>query len=96
MFLLLNQILFGVCCKGLCTPITRREDIVAQDFFSRDVGMCLCFGGSKSHFLSAGMETLKNVMDEFKSTAMQAKIASMIVGSVGFGRSDSPLATTSK
>ncbi|MDH5639478.1 MAG: hypothetical protein OEZ04_13410, partial [Nitrospinota bacterium] len=65
------------------TPLTRREDIVAQDFFSRDVGMCLCLGGSKSRFLTKGMETLEGIMEEFKSTAMQAKIVSMIVGSVG-------------
>ena len=65
------------------TPHSRNEDILAQDFFTRDVGMCLWMQGSQSSYLSRGMDTLKNIMDEFQNTAVQARIGSIVTGSIG-------------
>lgn len=45
-------------------PHDRAEEIIAQDFFSQDVGRILSFDGSR--FLSHGNDTLREVVERFE------------------------------
>jgi hypothetical protein len=63
------------------TPLTKDEDRMAQDFFSREVGLCLSFEGSKSPALVKGMDLLESVVDRFKGTHLGVQAAILMAKS---------------
>ena len=56
-------------------PMKREEEVIAQDYFSQDVGRILSFDGSVT--LESGLNTLRKLVDSLKKSnaALHAKIA---------------------
>ena len=63
-------------------PPSKEEDRIAQDFFSYEVGMSLYLGGSRSPFLSKGMDLLEDIADRYNDTLLGAKAAATVARSV--------------
>jgi hypothetical protein len=64
------------------TPVDREQDMLAQDYFTHDVGLSLYLGGSQSPFLASGMATLERVADTHEGTVLGARAAETIAASV--------------
>ncbi|WP_459961519.1 zinc metalloprotease [Nocardia sp. IFM 10818] len=70
-------------------PATKEQDRFAAEFFDRQVGLALTFGGSMSPYLATGMRTLTEAADRFADDDLGAKVATTVAKSVGrdfFGR----------
>ncbi|WP_067823726.1 hypothetical protein [Nocardia inohanensis] len=70
-------------------PADPDQDRFAAEFFSREVGLALSFGGSMSPFLASGMDVLTEAADRFAAQPLGAKVATTVARSVGrdfFGR----------
>ncbi len=63
-------------------PVSKEEERLAADFFSRQVGLSLYLGGSQSPFLAAGMATLAGIAERYPHTALGAKAALTLANSV--------------
>jgi len=63
-------------------PPSADEERLAQDFFTYEVGMSLYLGGSRSPFLSQGMDLLEDMADRYKDTLRGAKAATTVASSV--------------
>lgn len=63
-------------------PRSTDEERLAQDFFTYGVGMNLYLGGSRSPFLSQGMDVLEEMADRYKDTLRGAKAATTVAASV--------------
>ena len=64
-------------------PTTKEEDLFAADFFSPEVGMTLCLGGSMSPYLESGVSTLQEAAERFAGDELGAKAAAVVADSVG-------------
>ncbi|UGT45346.1 hypothetical protein LTV02_19010 [Nocardia yamanashiensis] len=74
-------------------PATPELDRFATEFFSREVGLALSFGGSMSTHLATGMAVLTEAADRFAAEPLGAKLATTVARSVGrdfFGRELTP------
>ncbi len=59
-------------------PASKEDDRMAQDFFTYQVGMSLYLNGSRSPFLSKGMELLESIAERQKDTLLGAKAATTL------------------
>jgi hypothetical protein len=57
------------------TPLTRKLDLTAQDYFSYEVGMNLYLEGSRSSHLEKGFDLLREMSEEHKDSLLGAKLA---------------------
>ncbi len=64
------------------TPLTKDQDRIAQDYFSYQVGMSLYLNGSRSPFLSKGMDLLQDVASRYEDSMAGAKIAQRVAPSM--------------
>jgi hypothetical protein len=64
-------------------PKSEEADRRAQDFFSYEAGASLYLGGSRSQFLSSGMDALMGMIEEQGATMAAAKTAARIARGVG-------------
>lgn len=63
-------------------PQSRDENRLAKTMYSDEVGMTLALGGSRSPYLEAGMDALKEVASELEGTVAGAKAASVVARSL--------------
>jgi hypothetical protein len=65
-------------------PFSKEEDRIAQDFFSYETGMSLYLNGSRSSFLSNGMDLLESVIASSgtKESLLSAKLATICANSI--------------
>jgi hypothetical protein len=62
-------------------PRSTEEERLASDFFTYGVGMSLYLGGSRSPFLSQGMDLLEEIADRYKDRLFGAKAATTVAAS---------------
>lgn len=65
------------------SPTSRNSDILATEFFTYPVGMSLYLHGSRSPFLSEGMDFLTCLAETSPDTMLGAKVGSRIAPSIG-------------
>ncbi|HEV7880800.1 hypothetical protein [Bradyrhizobium sp.] len=63
-------------------PVSKEIDRKAQDYFTDDVGLTLYLQGSRSPHLEKGVDVLKGLADQYKDTALGAKIAVTLANGV--------------
>lgn len=62
-------------------PGSKEEDRLAQDFFSRQVGLLLALEDGRSPFLEGGLKTVETMLDQMKASPAAAAVAMMLAGS---------------
>lgn len=62
-------------------PASSEQDRVAQDFFSREVGLALALQDARSPFLKKGMDQIDSLMDREKGSAVAAAVGMLMAGS---------------
>ena len=63
-------------------PRSTDEERLAEDFLTYQVGMSLYLGGSRSPFLSQGMDVLEEIADRYKDRLVGAEAATTVAASV--------------
>ncbi|MGW6131148.1 hypothetical protein ACWFNE_14080 [Cellulomonas sp. NPDC055163] len=64
-------------------PMSREEDRLAHEWFTREVGLSLVLDGSQSPTLGAGMATLRDAAELLPGTELAAQAAVTVARSVG-------------
>lgn len=59
-------------------PTSKEEDRLAQDMFSHSVGLSLYLNGSRSQYLTKGMDLLQEVVDRSADSALGIKAAHVV------------------
>ena len=62
-------------------PASKEEERLASDYFSPEVGLALCFGGSRSAHLEKGMNHLRELAERFPNSLVGAKAAMVVAQS---------------
>ena len=62
-------------------PEAKGDEKIATSFFSREVGLSLYLGGSKSPFLNKGMEMLAEINERHPSDMLGAKVSEVLARS---------------
>ena len=62
-------------------PQNRKQEEIASDFFSQEVGLSLYLGGSKSPFLSKGMDLLAEIHQREPDSRLGAQLAQTLARS---------------
>lgn len=63
------------------TPMSKEEDRLAQDMFSHAVGLSMYLNGSRSPFLTKGMDVLQEVAERRAETALGIRAARIVAHS---------------
>lgn len=64
-------------------PETKEVDRIAQDYFDTQVGLALCFGGSRSQYLQNGMDVLKQISEQYADADRGIKTAVIVARTLG-------------
>jgi hypothetical protein len=64
-------------------PLSREEERMAQDFFSREAGLALYLNGSSSPYLQEGMSTLEAIADRFSRSPVGAFLSLVLAQNLG-------------
>jgi hypothetical protein len=63
-------------------PLSHDANRIAQDYFSDQVGLSLYLQGSRSPFLTKGVDVLQDLVDRYKPSMLGAKIATALANGV--------------
>jgi hypothetical protein len=63
-------------------PLTKEMDVLAQDYFSYEVGMNLYLDGSRSPYLEKGMNVLREISERYPESVLGAKMAMTVANSL--------------
>jgi hypothetical protein len=63
-------------------PLSQEANRMAQDYFSDQVGLSLYLQGSRSPFLSKGVDVLQELANHYKDSMLGAKIATALANGV--------------
>lgn len=63
-------------------PFSKEEDRLAQDYFSKGVGLILALGESRSPYLANGKSTLEEIAERLKDSAAAQRIAFLLAQSL--------------
>jgi hypothetical protein len=64
-------------------PTSPESEQIAQDYFTRDVGLALYFNGSRSQRLKRAMSTLQELTSRFPTQAVGVKAATVLASAEG-------------
>jgi hypothetical protein len=76
-------IVSNACRLRIGHPLSRDMDVLAQDFFSRDVGEALYLRGSHARHLSKGFDVLRGMTERYRSDLLGADLSSWVVKGIG-------------
>ncbi len=62
-------------------PGSKDEDRLAQDFFSRQVGLSLALQDARSPFLESGLKTVESLLDQLKASPVAAAVGMLLAAS---------------